>query len=446
MSLDVTSGDLWSAITRCTVRERCKFMFNNELLSDVKFVVRDSEGGSESMKEIPAHKFLLAISSPVFYAMFYGELAEKKDSINISDCDPKSMLELFRFMYSDEVNLNADNVMQLLYLTKKYMLPSLAEKCTEYLEGNLDASNVFHVLPDAQKYEEKDLVDYCWEVIDDQTDEVVKSDGFVTIEKSVLEELVERDSLNVREVELFEAVDCWATKECKNQGLIAEGSVKRRILGERVVKAIRFPVMTEKEFADFVLDCDVLTKKELCDMMKYFNSVLNIPVGFSKVKRCGSRQRFSRFARKCKGWNYGLGFGGNCDSLIILLSKSIKLHSVRLFGSENNEYEATLEVTDSNGVALATKTGTFMSEIIQCEAGDYHGFDIVFKPPIVLQANIRYCVESFITGPPSWSGRGCPSFVEHSGVTFAFYNGTSAQTWRTTKEKGQFSEFEFTLN
>ena len=58
-------------------------MFNNELLSDVKFVVGDFESGSESMKKIPAHKLLLAsTSSPVFYAMFYGELAENKDSID----------------------------------------------------------------------------------------------------------------------------------------------------------------------------------------------------------------------------------------------------------------------------------------------------------------------------------------------------------------------------
>ena len=136
MSLDLGSEDLWSATTRRTIRERCKFMFNNELLSDVKFVVRDSEGRSESMKEIPAHKLLLAISSPVYYAMFYGELAEKKDSIDISYCDHKSLLELFRFMYSDEVNLKADNVMQVLYLAKKYMLPSLADKCSDFLQEN----------------------------------------------------------------------------------------------------------------------------------------------------------------------------------------------------------------------------------------------------------------------------------------------------------------------
>jgi len=164
-------------------------MFNNELLSHVKFLVRDYEGGSESMKKIPAHKFLLAISSPVFYAMFYGELAEKKHSIDISDCDHKSLLDLFRFLYSDEVKLNADNVMQVWYLAKKYMFPSLADECSKFLRENLDTSNVFHVLTDAQKYQEKDLENHCWEVIDKETDQAVKSDGFVTIQKSVLEEL-----------------------------------------------------------------------------------------------------------------------------------------------------------------------------------------------------------------------------------------------------------------
>ena len=60
--------------TRPTIRERAKFMFNNDRLSDVKFaVVQKSE--SESKQVIPVHKFVLSIGSPVFEAMFYGELA-----------------------------------------------------------------------------------------------------------------------------------------------------------------------------------------------------------------------------------------------------------------------------------------------------------------------------------------------------------------------------------
>ena len=386
-------------------------------------------------------RFLLAIVSLVFYAMFYGELAEKKDSVDISDCDHESLLELFRFVYSDEVNLNADNVMEVLYLAKKYMLPSLAEKCTEFLREKVDASNVFHVLPDAQKYKEKDLEDHCWEVIDIGTDEAVKSDGFVTIEKPVLEELVERESLNVKEVELFKAVDCWATKQCEKQGLTAEGSLKRRILGKRIVKAIRFPVMKEKEFADVILDCDILTKKELCDLVKCFNSVLNVPLGFSKVKRCGSGQQLSRFETgKNFGWHYGSVFCGNWDSIILSVSKNIKLNSVRLFGSENNEYAVRLVVYEANSVLLATKTGKFMSDLIQCEGGDYYGFDIVFEPPIILKANIEYNFDSSIVGPPSWFGRGGQSHIEHSGILTFSFNNTSGCNLRTTVEQGQFSE------
>ena len=286
MSLKTGTEDFWQSTARSTIRERCLTIFNHELLSDIKFVVRDSQGGSES-KTIPAHKFVLAISSPVFYAMFYGELAETKDYVDISDCEYESLLELFRFIYSDEANLTPDNVMQLMYLAKKYMIPSLTDKCSVYLQENLNGSNVFHILPDAQKYEEKDLLDHCWNVIEKETEEAVKSDGFVTIERSILEELVENDSLNVKEVELFKAVDCWAVNECRKQGLEVEGSVKRRILGERIVKGIRFPSMQLTEFADVVLDSDILTKKESYDLVKYFSSVLKSVTGFSSAKRTG---------------------------------------------------------------------------------------------------------------------------------------------------------------
>ena len=57
--------------SKCSsIADRTTFIFNKELVSDVKFVVPASSDESESKKVIPAHKFVLAISSPVFYAMF----------------------------------------------------------------------------------------------------------------------------------------------------------------------------------------------------------------------------------------------------------------------------------------------------------------------------------------------------------------------------------------
>ena len=147
-------------------------------------------------------------------------------------------------MYSDEVNLSGSNVMGVLYLAKKYMVPSLADKCTEYLQNNLDPSNVFSILPTAEKFEEKELVDRCWKVVDKETKAAVKSDGFVTIERSLLEAVVSRDTLTIQEIDLFKAADQWAIKECEKQGLAVNGEQKRRILGEKIIKAIRFSVMS----------------------------------------------------------------------------------------------------------------------------------------------------------------------------------------------------------
>ena len=161
--------------SKCSaIAQRTTFIFNTELLSDVKFAVPASTG--ESKKVIPAHKFVLAISSPVFYAMFYGQMADTKDSIELPDCEYESLLEMFRYLYSDKVNLSGSNVMQVLYLANKYMVPSLAEKYAEYLRRNLKASNVFCILSHAQKFEDKDLEDRCWEVIEENTEEAVTSD------------------------------------------------------------------------------------------------------------------------------------------------------------------------------------------------------------------------------------------------------------------------------
>ena len=175
--------------------------------------------------------------------------------------------------------------MQVLYLAKKYLLPSLANKCSVYLQENVDVSSVFHVLQHAQKYEDKDLLEHCWKVIENETDEAIKSDDFMTIERPVLEELVQKDLLNVKEVELFRAVDCWAERECKRQGLIAE----------KIIKGIRFPVMKQKEF-ESVLDCGILTQKETCDLVKFFDSVPNTSLDsdFCKVKRKVSPYRVFR--------------------------------------------------------------------------------------------------------------------------------------------------------
>ncbi len=433
--------------TRPTIKERSKYMFNNDLFSDVKFVVPKAIDESESKQVIPAHKFVLSISSPVFEAMFYGELAETGDSIELPDCEYESLLELFRYMYSDEVNLAGSNVMGVLYLAKKYVVPLLAEKCTKYLQDNLDPSNVFSILPPAQKYDEKNLVERCWQVIDRQTEKAVKSDTFETIERSLLKAVVKRDTLNIKEVNLFKAVNLWATKECERQGLTADGEVKRRILGEPIVKGIRFPVMREAEFANIVVDSEILTPKEVITLFKYYNSAMNSPLEFLEAERPGSIgdhiiHRCGRFESVQKaGWNYN---GRAADIVDFSVDKDIVLHGVCLFGSENNDYSVTLKIKEGNNSALVSKTGTFPSKKLQYGSGNYCGFEVLFDSAVKLKKNTKYKIEALISGPTSWVGSGGISTVVCSCVTFTFTNNANLGNG-TNLQGGQFPEILFSV-
>ena len=429
-----------------TIKERTTVIFNNEFLSDVKFVVPASEAERETRKTIPAHKLVLAIGSPVFYAMFYGQVAEAKDCVELPDCEYDSLLEFLRYLYSDEANLTGSNVMQVLYLANKYMVSSLAEKCSEYLRENLSTANVFSILPHAQKFDDKDLEDRCWEVIEEHTEEAVTSDEFVTLERSLIESVVKRERLTVKEVDLFKAVDRWATKESERQGITADGESKRRIIGEDTVKAIRFPVMSQKEFVSVVFDSRILNFGEISELMKFYNDVeLTSPLLFTQTSRedlaDSSCHRFSEYYPPSgPGWSYT----GDPDVIVLSVNKSVKLHGIQHFGSEGCQYTVSTEVDDTtNGFSLVKKTGSYTSE--KDEKHGYFGFTVWFDPPLQLHEGKRYEVRSFIRGPSSWYGeQGKPS-LEYGQVKFNFYDTVGAVIHNGTGQfGGQFSAFIFT--
>jgi len=68
-------------------------MCNNELMADLYFVV--SNNGEKSVR-FPVHKYVLAIGSSVFYAMFYGSLAETGDEVVVPDVEPEAFSKMLR--------------------------------------------------------------------------------------------------------------------------------------------------------------------------------------------------------------------------------------------------------------------------------------------------------------------------------------------------------------
>ncbi|KAL9988066.1 hypothetical protein ACROYT_G002465 [Oculina patagonica] len=363
-------------------KERCKSLFNNEILSDVKFVVQTSRKYGErdnkrSKIAIPAHKFLLSICSPVFFAMFCGEMAETKEHIDLSDC--------------------------------------------EYEGKNLDLSNVFCVLQHAQRFENKNILSCCWDLIDNETEEALKSNEFLNVERSFVNQLVERNTLNIREVELFKAVDCWAKEECKRQQLKANGSVKRQVLGEQIVKNIRFPIMKQNEFIDVVFSSQILAKEEASNIMEYFRCQETSAVGFPVVQRLGPLLRCCRFNSFFHDPIYK-NYSEDDDWLDVTVDKDIIFHGVSLLGDEGGIFKVELTVVDGDedGCGDVCQSGTFTSRRKECSAGFYYGFDVILDEPFALTTDISVAINVSVDGPGYYPGNEALDTVDISGVKFVF--------------------------
>ena len=190
---------------------------------------------------------------------------------------------------------------------------------------------------------------------------------------------MKRGILRVKEVDLFKAVDRWATKELERQGQTPGRKLKRKVLGEEIVKAIRFPLISMKEFASVALDCDILTEIEICDMIKYYNDVdLKSPLAFVHSPR--TLHRCYRFGGYLKGI-----FSDDQvvnDAIKLTVNKPVRLHGVQHFASETGaEYTVSLEVKDAiTGFSLAQQSGSYFS--VKDDTHGFYGFDVKFDNPV----------------------------------------------------------------
>lgn len=124
--------------------ERNKWMYNNFLMSDVNFIVKESGIGNVVL--IFVYKYVLLIGSFVFFRMFYGDLVEKSDLVEVVDVDLESLLEFLRFLYLDESKLMVCCVFWVMYLVEKYMVIGLLDICVNFLINDIDVENVFDLL------------------------------------------------------------------------------------------------------------------------------------------------------------------------------------------------------------------------------------------------------------------------------------------------------------
>lgn len=213
-------------------------LYLSEKGADVHFTFRN--------QRIPAHKTILAITSSVFNTAFYGLLPEK-DEIRIEDACAESFKQFLQFFYLAEVDLSMEYIQNVMYLGHKYQVTECLDICSTFLKDNLTMDEICLGYQLAIHYRQDDLKAFCEREICLSTEEVLKTEGFLSCDWNVLLEIIRNNALGCREAVLLEACINWARQACKRNKLKNDGRNIRRQL-KSIIYEIRFVQITFHEF------------------------------------------------------------------------------------------------------------------------------------------------------------------------------------------------------
>ncbi|XP_031838768.1 BTB/POZ domain-containing protein 1 isoform X1 [Nomia melanderi] len=425
--------------TKATMRERIVFLFNNEILSDVSFIV----GRGAQKQRIPAHKLVLSSGSAVFDAMFNGTLATTSSEIEVPDVEPVAFLAVLLFLYTDKIEIDPESVMMTLYTAKKYAVSALEKHCVDYLKSNLTSDNAFLLLTQARLFDEPQLAAVCLDTIDRFTTEALNADGFTDIDIDTLKIVLERDTLRVRESKIFQAVLRWSESECIRHQLPVTPENQRFVLGT-AFSLIRFPLMSKEEFTAGPAQSGLLNYAEVLSLFSYFILNPKPVVEFQTMPRCcmtGKEQTVCRFQHTKSRW----GYNGTSDRIRFSVDRRIFLIGYGVYGSMHGPaiYEVLIElIHTASGKVIATNSTSF-----SCDDSKYT-YRLMFKELAEILPNTIYTASATFKGPYSYYGtKGLKTVMVDSDsgngkVKFEFSieagdnNGTST-------EEGQIPELIF---
>ncbi|KYN31934.1 BTB/POZ domain-containing protein 2 [Trachymyrmex septentrionalis] len=437
--------------TKATMRERIVFLFNNEILSDVTFLV----GRGAQQQRIPAHKLVLSCGSAVFDAMFNGTLATASSEIEVPDVEPAAFLAVLLFLYTDEIQIDPETVMTTLYTAKKYAVAALEKHCVDFLKNNLTSDNAFLLLTQARLFDEPQLASVCLDTIDRFTTDAFTADGFTDIDIDTLMIVLERDTLRVRESKLFQAVLRWSEAECVRQQLPVTPENQRLVLGD-ALSLVRFPLMSKEEFTAGPAQSGLLNYSEasITIFFRYMSHVLSLfsyfilnpkpSVGFQTMPRCcmtGKEQTVCRFQHTKSRW----GYFGTSDRIRFSVDRRIFLIGYGVYGSTQEPaiYEVTVElIHTASGKVIATNATSF-----SCDGSKYT-YRLMFKELAEILPNTIYTASATFKGPYSYYGtKGMKTVMvdcdSGSGkVKFKFSNELGDNNGTSTDE-GQIPELIF---
>lgn len=342
---------------------------------------------------------------------------------------------MLHYMYYDEVQLTTRTAPEVLFLAQKYLIPSLAEICTEFVVRNLTVENALPILDHCLLLGvSKGLEKHCWSIVDQQATEVANNDQFIEIDHGTLTSFLSRDTLVVKEILLFRAAVKWAGRECQRLSIPLTVENKRRVLGDAFY-SIRFPLMSVKEFTEEVAQSSFLSHEEVANLYVGYNSnFISCNIRFPIEPRTMPAFRCTRFestALRPKSKEVA----PQQSTVKFKVSQPIDITGVALFPcfTQSMSQPSKVELRDNSGSLLMSHNADLIK---RDNYRDTH--DIFFPGGVTLESETVYSITASSEDVLERCGEGPIREVTCEGVDFEFLEESDDE-----EEKGQIPELLF---
>jgi BTB/POZ domain-containing protein 1/2 len=342
-----------------SLQTRFARLLSCEDMADVHFLVGGAQRHQRQLR-VPAHRLVLAVASPVFRRMFFGAEDESvsldncsAEDVVLEDLEPLVFLEFLRFLYTDQIRLQKDNAVAVLYAAKKYEIPFLERLCFRFVNFEISKDNALLIWLSAKTFREPEVESLALRVIRRFAADVLLAPDFVRADHHSVCQLLEDDLLRVQEVDLFLAVTRWAKHQCLRRGQCPTRVHIRHVMAE-AVDLIRFPLMTSEQLRTVVQSEGVLEDDVLRALSANQRSWPRKALHFSSTPRAYQRlrgpllcvQRFASFDNQ-------MAVRAGQRSLRFAANKRIFVAGVGVYGPRR-PFHFQLQVSPSRGQCVVS--------------------------------------------------------------------------------------------
>lgn len=265
-----------------------KEIYLDEKSADAHFIC-----GTEN-ERIPAHKNVLSKSSPAFDTMFYGSLANDCDK-RLPETPPHVFKTFLQFCYSDEVILNPNNIIDVMKLLHEYEMNDSLKLCGECWADNMTIDDVCYAYHWAIHFDMDELKEFCERKISAHPLLVFETTGFRSCEYTVIDHILQLNTLLCDEWLVLKTVLKWASDACERNNEDANDMNNMRTYLKNLLYRIRFKSMSLDQFRE-ILDSNDKLFTNAQDYEEIFRLLSKVTV--LKTDRFNGNERLQSFS-----WN-----------------------------------------------------------------------------------------------------------------------------------------------